>query len=95
MADFFLICTADSDRQSRAIVNEIYAEMKKRGLLPLGNESPNEAQWSLLDYGTVVVHVFQPEARIFYDLDNYWCDGEEVKLDPISPSAAAQATTAQ
>ncbi len=52
---------------------------------------PKDARWSLLDYGVVVVHIFQSEARAFYDLDNYWCDGEEVKLEPIAPSSSEAA----
>lgn len=94
LADYFIICTADNERQARAIASLIQIELKSLGLLPYGTETPQDAQWALLDYGTVVVHIFQPEARSFYDLDNYWCDAPEVKLEPVKPGAAAAAATA-
>jgi len=87
LADYFIICTAESERQGRAIASAIQLELKHLGLLPYGTETPQDAQWGLLDYGTVVVHIFQPEARVFYDLDNYWCDAPEVKLEAIKPGS--------
>jgi ribosome-associated protein len=89
LADYFIICTADNERQARAISSLIQMELKSRGLLPYGTETPQDAQWGLLDYGTVVVHIFQPDARSFYDLDNYWCDAPEVKIEAVKPGTLA------
>jgi len=94
LADYFIIATAETERQSRAIINEIIVELKKHGVAPYGSETPRDSMWALLDYGVVVIHVFQSEARAFYDLDNYWCDGEQVTLEPIAPTSATSAAEA-
>jgi ribosome-associated protein len=72
-ADYFLICTGRSDRQVRAIHDAIHAGMKSAfGLLPGRVEGIPESRWILLDYLDVVVHVFTPETREFYRLEQLW-----------------------
>ena len=72
-ADYFLICTGRSDRQVRAIHDAIHAGMKSAfGLLPGRVEGLPESRWVLLDYLDVVVHVFTPETREFYRLEQLW-----------------------
>jgi ribosome-associated protein len=72
-ADYFLICTGRSDRQVRAIHDAIHAGMKAAfGLLPGRVEGLPESRWVLLDYLDVVVHVFTPETREFYRLEQLW-----------------------
>ena len=71
--DFFVICTGNTDRQTKAIHDGIHQGLKKQhGLLPRRVEGLGEARWILMDYLDVVVHVFTPEAREFYRLEQLW-----------------------
>ncbi|MGH3264318.1 MAG: ribosome silencing factor [Trebonia sp.] len=72
-ADYFLICSGRTDRQTRAIHDAIHAGCKEAyGLLPGRVEGLGEARWILMDYLDVVVHVFTPETREFYRLEQLW-----------------------
>jgi ribosome-associated protein len=72
-ADYFVICTGRTDRQTRAIHDAIHQGMKsEHGLLPRSIEGMPEARWILLDYLDVVVHVFTPETREYYRLEQLW-----------------------
>ncbi|MFM8761749.1 MAG: ribosome silencing factor [Solirubrobacterales bacterium] len=71
--DFFLIASATSDRQARAICEKVRTGLKERyGLLPARTEGLPEARWALLDYGDVVLHVFSGELREHYRLESLW-----------------------
>jgi ribosome-associated protein len=71
--DYFVICTGNTDRQTKAIHDRIHERMKKEhGLLPRRVEGLGEARWILMDYNDVIVHVFTPEAREFYRLEQLW-----------------------
>jgi ribosome-associated protein len=71
--DFFVICSGNTDRQAKAIHDRIHEGMKKdHAILPRRVEGTNEARWILMDYLDVVVHVFTPEAREFYRLEQLW-----------------------
>jgi ribosome-associated protein len=73
--DFFVICSGNSERQAKAIHDGIYEELKNGGrerILPRRTEGDREARWILLDYWDVVVHIFTPEAREYYRLENLW-----------------------
>jgi ribosome-associated protein len=74
--DFFVIASGNTERQAKAIHDAIYEELKSGGsderLLPRRTEGAREARWILLDYWDVVVHIFTPEAREFYRLENLW-----------------------
>jgi ribosome-associated protein len=72
--DFFVICSGNTERQTKAIRDAIYEELKhaRERLLPRRTEGDREARWILLDYLDVVVHIFTPEAREFYRLDQLW-----------------------
>jgi ribosome-associated protein len=72
-ADYFLICSGRSDRQTRAIHDGIHQGMKaEHGLLPQRTEGVAEGRWILLDYLDVVVHIFTPEMREYYRLEQLW-----------------------
>jgi ribosome-associated protein len=72
-ADYFVICSGNTDRQVKAIHDGIHASMKKdHGLLPRRVEGLPQAHWVLMDYLDVVVHVFTPETRAFYRLEQLW-----------------------
>ena len=71
--DFFVICTGNTDRQVKAIHDGIHEGMKKdHGMLPRRVEGLGESRWVLMDYLDVVVHIFTPEARDFYRLEQLW-----------------------
>jgi ribosome-associated protein len=72
--DYFLICTGDTDVQIRAIADAIVGDLKKRKIRVLHVEGYENAKWVLLDYGDVVVHIFNPELREFYQLEKLWAD---------------------
>ena len=71
--DFFVICSGNTDRQTKAIHDRIHLGMKRdHGMLPRRVEGLAEARWILMDYLDVIVHVFTPEAREFYRLEQLW-----------------------
>jgi ribosome-associated protein len=71
--DYFVLCTGRTDRQTKAIHDAVYAGMKsEHGLLPQRVEGLPEARWVLMDYLDVVVHVFTPEMREYYRLEQLW-----------------------
>lgn len=71
-ADYFVICAGESQRQLRAVYEEIEKSLKKEGVLPLHHEGSFDSGWLLLDYGDVIVHIFSAEEREFYQLDEFW-----------------------
>lgn len=79
--DYFLICSGNSARQVQAIADEVQAQLKKQGVRPLNVEGYNSAEWVLIDYGPLVVHIFSENARRFYDLERLWRDAEKVKVE--------------
>ncbi len=79
--DYFVICTGRSDRQVKAIHDAIHQGMKdEHGLLPGRVEGLSQAQWILMDYLDVVVHVFTPEMREFYRLEQLWGEAPALAL---------------
>jgi ribosome-associated protein len=71
--DFFIVCTGNTDRQTKAIHDGIHSGMKQaHGVLPERVEGVAEARWILMDYLDVVVHIFTPETRDFYRLEQLW-----------------------
>jgi ribosome-associated protein len=73
VADYFVICTGRSDRQVKAIHDRIHIGMKNQhGTLPARVDGVAQAQWVLMDYGDVIVHIFVPEMRDFYRLEQLW-----------------------
>lgn len=78
IADYFVIATGTSNTQVKALADEVEYRLKEKGVAPGHIEGYNSNSWVLLDYGSVVVHVFTQESRSFYDLDRLWQDGEEV-----------------
>jgi ribosome-associated protein len=74
-ADFFIICEGDSNVHVKAISDGVYGRVKEElGLMPAHTEGSMNARWILMDYFNVVVHVFYPETREFYDLEQLWSD---------------------
>lgn len=91
--DFLAICTARSERQARAIVDEVRVRVKREsGLLPGGVDGGGEAGWTILDYLDCVLHVFTPEARERYGLEDLWRDAPRLELDLDAPEASEAAS---
>ncbi|MDQ3689079.1 MAG: ribosome silencing factor [Chloroflexota bacterium] len=78
MADFFVICSGRSDRQVNALASAIVGELRDDGIRPMGLEGRQSARWVLLDYGTVIVHIFAPEEREYYGLERLWSKAAQV-----------------
>ena len=87
LAEYFVICTGTSNTQINALCDTVEKELTEKGEEPLHREGYRGGTWVLLDYGCVVVHVFNDEARKFYSLEHLWADGEEVDLSAILPHA--------
>ncbi|MCL2518789.1 MAG: ribosome silencing factor [Oscillospiraceae bacterium] len=91
IADYFIICTGNSNTQIRALSGEVEKEMKLIGIEPKNIEGFNEASWILLDFSSVIVHIFNRETRNFYNLEKLWHDSTEIdiltnKTKEIEPS---------
>ncbi len=79
-ADYFVICTGNNPRQNQAIAGEVVRSMAARGERANSMEGFENAEWILIDFGDLVVHVFDPKARAYYDLDRLWRDALEAPL---------------
>lgn len=83
VTDFFVIATGKSDTQVKAIADEVEHQLLERGRIkPIGREGLSEAKWILLDYGDLVIHVFQKPERDFYRLEKLWGDAPRLELEP-------------
>ena len=83
LADYFLICTGTSNTHVRTLCDYAEYTLENLGETMLSREGHRGNAWELLDYGTIVVHVFTEEARKFYDLERLWADAETIDLGEI------------
>lgn len=83
LADYFLICTGTSNTHVKTLCDFAEYTLEQLGETMLSREGHRGNSWELLDYGTIVVHVFTEEARKFYDLERLWADAEVVDLKDI------------
>jgi len=90
VTDYFVICTGRSDVHVRAIVERIETALAERGERPLAREGVAHGAWALLDYGDVVIHVFQPDSRAFYDLERLWSQAPRWTSDSSSAIEAGR-----
>jgi ribosome-associated protein len=88
-ADFLVIMTGRSDRHAQALAQGIEESLKKKGVRPVAVEGLPHGLWVLMDYGDVVVHVFQDEARQLYDLDGLWLDARRLPVPGGPPGTPA------
>lgn len=73
MTDFFVIGTADTSRQIRAVAEAVEERLREdAGVKPMAREGEPESGWLLIDYGSLMIHVFDPERRAYYDLESLW-----------------------
>ena len=83
LADYFLICTGTSNTHVKTLCDYAEYTLEELGETMLGREGHRGNAWELLDYGTIVVHVFTEEAREFYSLERLWADAETVDISEI------------
>ena len=84
IADYFVLCSGTSERQIKAIIDGIRETIKKDyNKVPQNVEGESISGWMLMDYGDVVVHVFSPESRAYYDLEGFWLEREAAVLVKI------------
>jgi ribosome-associated protein len=78
VADFFVVCSGFSDRQVAAIAEHVSAEVKASGHRPLSEEGTREGRWALIDFGSVIVHVFQDQLRDYFNIESLWLDAPRI-----------------
>ena len=84
ITDAFLICSGTSRPHVQSLAEDVELKLKGADRRPLRVEGKAEGQWVLLDYGEVVVHVFQPETRDFYGLERLWGDAPRLTWEPLA-----------
>jgi ribosome-associated protein len=77
-ADYFVICSGESEKQIKAIYDEVEQVLKKAGAKPCYREGSTDSGWMLLDYGDFIVHIFAPAEREYYQLDELWSEAAPI-----------------
>ena len=96
IAEHFVLATGGNARHVRAMAQEVIRQFKGEGILPLAREGLEEGTWAVVDYGPLLVHVFQGAAREFYDLEMLWGDGKKVRWRaPVRKKAAKKKAAAK
>ena len=83
LTDYFVIASGTSTTHTAALADEVEYQLSLQGVKPITTEGYDSKNWVLLDYGCVIVHVFVPGTRTFYDLEHLWADGEPVDLSEL------------
>ena len=83
LADYFVICTAGSTTQIKTLADAVEAALEALGEQKLHREGYRSGSWVLLDFGSVVIHLFMEEARQFYNLERLWADAEEIDVSGL------------
>ena len=90
IADAFIICSGQSNRQVNAIADSIVVNLKKQKIKPLSVEGTGEGHWVLLDYGHVIIHVFYEPIREFFDLEGLWVDAKRITTPAMKKSQSSK-----
>lgn len=84
ICDFFVICEGNSPKQVEALSDSVWEEgVKQLKEKPMGIDGEREAQWIAMDYGTVILHIFLPELRKYYDLDGLWANAKKIEIPNV------------
>ena len=83
IADYFVIASGDSTTQIQAMINNVEEHMHKNGYAVKRVEGNKNSTWVLMDFGDVIVHIFDKEDRLFYDLERIWADGKVLQADSL------------
>jgi ribosome-associated protein len=89
VADYLVLGSADSDRQTRAIADHVDGVLSQSGAGALSIEGKASSQWVLMDFGDVVVHIFRQDARHHYGLERLWADARRIAIPGYTPPSAA------
>lgn len=84
LADYFIIANGNSDSQVNALVDNVEEELHKAGYHLKQREGRANSSWILLDFGDTIVHVFDKDNRLFYDLERIWKDGKDITVEELS-----------
>ena len=84
LADYFIIANGNSDSQVNALVDNVEEELHKAGYHLKQREGRANSSWILLDFGDIIVHVFDKDNRLFYDLERIWKDGKDITVEELS-----------
>jgi ribosome-associated protein len=80
IADYFVICSGESTTQVKAIEEQIEETFRNEEIRPIGIEGLRYSHWILMDYGDVIVHIFEEATRAFYELEKLWIDAKKINL---------------
>ncbi len=83
LSDYFVICSGNSNTQIKGLCDEVEYKLGLCGVVPKGIEGENEASWILMDYYSVIVHIFNRELRDFYKLEKLWANSEPVDISDL------------
>lgn len=83
LTEYYVIATGNSRTQIAALCDEVDVKLTEEGLPPFKVEGRGNGTWEVLDFGSVIVHIFSRESRDFYKLDNLWADAEKIDITPI------------
>lgn len=83
IADYFIIAGGNNKSQIQALSDAVDEKLGRAGLPLKQIEGYNNANWILLDFGDIIVHIFDKENRLFYDLERIWCDGKKIELNDL------------
>ena len=81
ITDYFVICSGESTTQVKAIAEKVEEKFKESKVKPLGIEGLRYNHWVLMDYGDVIVHIFEEEIRAFYELEKLWIDAKRIPVE--------------
>ena len=81
LADYFIIASGNNKSQVQAMIDNVEEKLGRAGFVPKQIEGYNSANWILMDYGDIIVHVFDKENRLFYDLEHIWRDGKMISVE--------------
>jgi len=81
IADYFVICSGESTTQVKAVEEQIEERFSQEGIKPLGIEGLKNNVWVLMDYGDVIIHIFEAQTRTFYELEKLWIDAKRIELE--------------
>lgn len=84
LADYFIIADGNNKNQVQAMVDNVQEELFKDGYEMKQMEGYREGNWILLDFGDIIIHIFDKENRLFYDLERIWKDGKEVSIEELN-----------
>lgn len=83
LADYFIIAGGNNENQVKAIADNVMEELDKAGFNAKSMEGYNNANWILMDYNDVIIHIFNQDERLFYDLERIWRDGKSIRISDL------------